>query len=208
MITVDVDMREFDAAMQKYMQYSKRSFAEACNQHAYYIARNAVVDTVYADKTAIENKMNSPSNVNPNAPLAAILINKQRAKQGKGGLTGDRMRREVEKFIRIRKSHVNFLRAGWIPAIKKLAAIVPRKGGGATLPGGVQKSSWNFGDATPAVESFNPECIIQNNVHGKNNEVNKLYKLLAEGISKAIAKETKSMYDYIERKQQEIINNL
>src|ERR1051326_5363879 len=113
MVTVKVNTTAFDKAMQEYMKYSSRSLVEAVNQHAYYAARNATQTTHAADATKIKQDLEAMSKSYPNVPLAAILINIDLKKKGKKGLYGEKMRQAVEKFIRVRVAHRNFLRSGW-----------------------------------------------------------------------------------------------
>lgn len=205
MMTVTVDTTEFNKVFKEYMTYSKRSFAEACNQHAYYIARNAVQVTKGADKEVIRAKLEGPSARYPSAPLAAILVNVERAKKGKKGLYGQKMANAVEKLVRKYQSHINFVRSGWIPAIKRLAAIVPKKGG-AHIPGGTDKAGRVFGGATAAVDStFSPVAWIWNSVVGGKNYSPKVHGIIEQGAIKAVNMETESMRKYIIRKQNEII---
>jgi hypothetical protein len=204
MLNITVDTKEFDRVFKEYMTYSKRDFAEACNQHAYYIARDAVNVTKKADKNVIRAKLEGPSASYPSVPLAAILVNVERAKQGKKGLNGPQMANAVERFIRKFQSHVNFVAAGWIPAIKKLAMVVPRKGG-ASIPSGTAKSGRIFGGATTATEGFSPVAWIWNSVVGGKQYSAKVHNIIEEGAVKAIQMETQSMRDYIVKKQNEII---
>ena len=147
---ITVNTREFDRAMAEYMKYTKRTTTEAVNQHAYYIARNATQTTYAADADKIKQDLEVASKKYPNIPLAAILVNSQLKNKGKKGLTGEKMKTAVEKFIKMRQSHRNFLRAGWIPAIKMLATIVPRRGG-SKIPAGTDKKGRRFGGARPAL---------------------------------------------------------
>ena len=202
MITVNVDTREFDRTFKQYMSYSKRSFAEACNQHAYYIARDAVLLTTGADKNVIRAKMEGPSASYPSAPLVAILVNSQLGKQGKKGLTGAKMTQAMERFIKKTQSHVNFVKSGWLPAIKILASVVPKKGG-SKIPRGTDKAGRNFGGATKATEAtFSPIAWIWNSISPTRNK-STVQKIVEEGAQKAMKMETNSMKIYIERKQQE-----
>jgi hypothetical protein len=201
-LTFTVDTREFDRVFKEYMNYSKRTFKESCDQHAYYIARDAVQTTKGADKNIIRAKLEGPSAKYPNAPLAAVLVNVERAKAGKRGLTGQKMVNAVEKLIRKYQSHVNFVRSGWMPAIKKLAMVVPSKGG-AKIPSGTAKSSRVFGGAEAAKEGFSPIAWIWNSVVGGKHYSQKVHDIIETGAMEAVKMETQSMRDYIIRKQNE-----
>ena len=208
MLTFKMDTTEFDKVFKEYSNYSKRSFAESCNQHAFYIARNAVNVTKAADKNTISSKLSSPARKYPGAPLAAILVNAELGNKGKKGLSGPKMATAISKYIKRMQSHVNFVRSGWIPAIKKLRFVVPNKGG-TPIPSGTDKPGRNFGGAQPAIAGLNPTAYIWNSIWGsKKNKAgssDKIEKILQEGAQKAVDMETQSMRDYIVRKQKEII---
>ena len=211
MINVTVNTKEFDKVFKEYMKYSKRDFAEACNQHAYYIARDATLTTKKADKEQIRTELEGSSRDYPSAPLAAILVNAQLGKKGKKGLTGEKMARAVEKYIKKQMSHVNFLRSGWMPAIKRLALVVPKRGG-SKIPPGTSKKGRDFGGASPAIDStFSPLAVIWNSVQGSKIHGDKSAKvrdILEEGAKKAVEMEQASMVKYIVRKQNELIKRL
>lgn len=211
MINITVDTSQFNKAFKEYMRYSKRSFPEACNQHAYYIARNAVMLTKGADKGEIEATLMGSSNKYPGIPLAAILVNKQLKGKGEAGINGNEMARAVRKYVRQAKASVNFVKSGWIPAIKRLALVVPKKGG-SPIPPGTDKVGRDFGGASPATGgSWNPIAYIWNSVQGSKvngDKSKKVRKILEVGAQRAINMETKSMRDYIVRKQKEIIKQV
>ncbi len=202
MVTVKVNTANFDRAMNEYMKYTKRSLAESVNQHAYYASRNAASVTKAATKEEIETGLNKASNKYPNAPLVAILVNTQRGKEGKKGLTGEAMKSAIERFIRKRVNSRNFLRAGWIPAIKLLAKFVQKKNG-TKIPSNTDKKGRNFGGASPAKNTtWTPIATVWNSAVGKDASP-KAIRYLEEGAQKAIDMEVESMRKYIERKQEE-----
>lgn len=205
MLTLTVDTKEFDRVFKEYMKYSSRDFAEACNQHAYYIARNAVKDTYSTPKDRVATDLMKPSRISNTAPIAAILVNKYEKSKGRKGLSGPNMAKAVEKFIKKRQRSVNFLRAGWIPAVKMLEKLVPRKGGASIT--GIKARGKPKGGAIPARASNSPIAYIFNNVLGKPNE-NRVKGILADGAQKAIREETESMKEYILKKQKDLIKKL
>ncbi len=207
-VIIKIDTREFDKTFKEYMRYSSRSFAEACNQHAYYIARNGTLVTKAAGKQEIQEGLMGPSRKFPQAPLAAVIVNSQRKTQGKKGLNGEKMSAAIVRLIKKRQNHRNFLRAGWIPAIKLLATIVKKKNG-TPIPPGTQKKGRNFGGAKPANErayfNWSPMASIWNQATGKIPS-EKAIRFIEEGAQKAVEMETQSMRTYIEKKQQEASN--
>lgn len=201
-ITIKVDTRAFNRTFKEYMKLTKRSLVESCNQHAYYMARDAVLTTKAATKDEIAESLNKPSTKYPEVQLAAILVNAERGKQGKKGLTGEKMKSAVEKFIRKRQSHRNFLRSGWIPSIKKLAQLVPKKNG-TPIPSGTVKKGRNYGGTTPARDSmfsWRVFTTIWNSATGKVDHQGRAIRYLQTGAKEAIEMERLSMVKYIQRK--------
>lgn len=199
MLKIQVDTTEFDKKLKEYMKYSKRELSEAINQKAYYIARNAVGVTKAATKEEIKSDLEAASRKFPRAPVAAILVNKERATKGLKGLYGSQMSAAIERFIRIRQAHRNFLRSGWIPAIRKLEALVPKRNG-AKIPAATERAGRSYyGGAKPARPSLNPLAEIWNSVFAKHN-TDKVRNYLQQGAQKAIDLETASMEKYIRSK--------
>ena len=198
MVTIKVDTREFDKVFSEYMKYTSRDLVEACNQHAYYIARDAVADTKSVSKEKITGEMGRMSKEYPPAPLGAIIVQKKRAEKGLKGLSGRKMAIAVERLIRARNASRNFVKAGWIPAIKLLAAVVPKKGGKSIA--GTKKRGVDKGGAKPAIPSifnWSPMTSIWNSVSKLRDQG---FKIMEDGAQRAVAEETQSMRDYIERK--------
>lgn len=206
-VNIKVDTTKFDRAMKDYMKYSSRSNVEAVNQHAYYICRNATSTTHATEASKIKQDLEAASKTNPKAPIAAILANRDLGKKGKKGLYGEKMRKAMESFIKVRVAHRNFLRSGWIPAIKILANVVPKKGG-RKIPSQTDKKGRNFGGAKPAkntsVDTKRILATIWNSALGKKND-QKSITYITEGLQQAINMEIESMGKYIQKKQQEII---
>ena len=209
MLKITVDTKEFDRVFKEYMKYTSRDFAEACNQHAYYIARDAVQATEAAPKDRVYKDLMQPATkvkrAGEGAPIAAILVNKYEKAHGRKGLSGARMAKAVERFIKKRQRTTNFLKAGWVPAVKKLEKLVPRKGG-ASL-GGVKAKGKPKGDATPATPGTSPISYIWNEIIGEPN-VGRVHGMLLKGAQEAIRMETQSMRDYIVKKQKTLIKQL
>ena len=204
LIEFDVDMTVFNKVFEDYLNYSSRTYAEAVNQHMYYIARDAVNTTpkARADSIAMDLKKNSRDY--PGVPIAAILVNTQLGKKGKKGLNGPAMRRAVQDFIRMRQSHRFFVSSGWITAVKFLEGLVEKKGGKSLK--GVTEKVPDKGGAIPAMKGTTPMAVIWNDIFGKAKSNAKVYALKQEGASNAVNMETNSMLVYITNKQNEVIN--
>src|ERR1044071_8500789 len=136
MVKIKVNTSEFDKTFREYLRYNKRTIPEIVTTKAFFIARNAVNETASTSADTISSGLLVASRVNPRAPLAAILVNKQR-RQGKG-LNGALMAEAVEKFVKKRQATRNFLRAGWLQAVKKMAPFVKSKRGQKPIPTGIR----------------------------------------------------------------------
>lgn len=196
-ISAQVDATAFNAAWKEAMEVSKRTLPEFTLGHAYFFSRNAVGETKASDNGKIESDLMKGSNLNSKAPVAAILINKQRGLTGQLGLQGGRMLSEVKKFIRKRKSVKNFLRAGWLPAVKKLGALVKSKKGQAKIPSGVKIKGQEKGGATPPNNNtWNPVCEVWNSVQGGKSPSPEVEKEIIKGAQGALNKEALSMHEH------------
>ena len=197
-IQIHVDDREFQKTFKQYMEVTSRTLGEACNQSAFDISRFALKETYAVDPTTIRNELKADSQKYDSVPLAAILINSERGKKGLKGLNGQMMADAVTKFINKRVSHRNFLKAGWIPAIKGLYRVIPFKKS-PTVPKSVEGHNRNFGGFKPAKEAslsnWNPFALIWNQA-GSNG---KTLKYIEEGAQKALDKKVEDFKQYIER---------
>jgi hypothetical protein len=211
-VDINVDTKDFDAAMKKYMEFTKKSIPEIVNTKALYVARAAVSLTATVDKTKIEAELKAQAR-NGKGPLAAIVVNAQRGRKGEKGLFGAKMAAAVNKLIRIRKRGANFLRAGWIPAIKALSPFVKQKGGAASIKG-VKAFGAPKGGALVAKPSpiWSCKAEIWNSVSGGKDKqpsnAPRVTRLIVDGLQKAINKEKDSILAYIKKKTDEGLKKL
>ena len=201
-LDIKVDTTEFEKTFREYMKVTSRSMPEAINQHAFYIARNAVVDTKAATKEEIARDLRASSKEYAGVPLAAILVNVARGKAGKKGLSGEKMTRAVETFIKKKAASRNFLRSGWLPAVKLLATMVKRKSGAKPMPAGVKQKGKPKGGVRPArvSYSFKPVATLWNSVFGGLKKNSRVKQLIQEGAQQAVNEEVDSMREYIKQK--------
>jgi len=197
-LTINVSTVEFDRVFSEYMNYTSRDLVEAVNQHAYYIARNCVANTKAVPKVQIATELGMMSRDYPPAPLGAILAQERRAKNGLTGLYGPKMAMEYNRFVRFRQKSRNFIKAGWIPAIKLLERVVPKKNGKSIA--GIKKYGVDKGGARPAIPSltnWSPMASIWNSISELSG---KGFKIMEAAAIQSVADETQSMRDYIEKK--------
>ncbi len=142
--------------------------------------------------------MEAPSKRYPNTKLAYVLVNWQRRKKGLTGLSGQDMEKAAAKLIRYRQSHVNFLRAGNIPAIKRLASLVKSKKG-PRVEAATRRKGRDFGGATPAqgnLANWDVFTLIWNSATGIK-QIPKTLQYIQEGYQAGIDIETQHMVDHI-----------
>jgi|ERR1041385_1626736 hypothetical protein len=212
MIEMSLDTTEFDKVFAEYMTFQKRLPADVVNAKLYYIARNATMTTKRASKDDIATKLHGKAD-KYNAPLGALIVNKQLKAKGEKGITGSRMARELEKLIKRRQRAINFVRAGWKNAIVILENYLRQKGElnfvkrwASSAPADKQtlrfKNFERLGKAHPALverQSGRVYGEIQNDIGGKTPNAY-LTQIKETGLQAAVNKEIASMRIYIERK--------
>ena len=207
---VDDNLKDFEKTFGEYMQWMKKQPAEIINAKLYFIALQAMRNTKTADKGEIQTNLLSPSKSNPKAPLVAVLINYELSKKNKKGLSGQKMANAITKYIKRKQTHIQFLRSGWLPAIKLLdfwnrrgdISFVRRNA--PKKPEGIKQFGKDKGSAVYArMDRPKTYGIIMNAVGQGKQETKTVHPLILEGLIKGIQIETRSMRQYIERKYKE-----
>lgn len=228
-VTVRVNTQKFDAAMDQYRRLTSKTVAEIVNTKAYYIALNAlnstqhaniadiraelgqIVTVKYKDKKGKERKKKtfaaalSRKHGDQQVPLAEILVNAERKKQGQPLIFGKELTSEMRKLYARRIRSVNFVRAGWIPAIKGLTPLA-KKDGSTQRDTSVKAAGEPKGGVIPGRQSdiWTSVCKIYNDVVGSDNKPsNYVNNIKNIGLQKAINKEAASMMAYVDKKLQE-----
>jgi hypothetical protein len=202
-ISIKIDTTQYFETMNKYMRYSNRSNEDAVNIHAKYVAGKWYSLIPKGDKTKISGYLTGPSKPNHQAPIAAILVNRDLGKKGKRGLFGQQMANAVEKYIRKESSHINYLRSGAALAYKLMKLFVPKGNRAEINVSDIQIKGLNNGGAKPARTSLSdwvPIASIWSKVK-VSNDVS--VKKIEDTAQKAVNLETVSMVEYIKEKQNE-----
>ncbi len=198
MMTIKIDDRDFNRAFLKYIDFNHRSLREIVLQKSYWLSRRAFYQTEHETAAHIESELKKPSQINPKAPLWAILLNKSRKAQNLPHLTGDALKDAGEKFIKKKRSSANSNRAGWIPPIRKFEPLVRSKSSVVRV-----RESKPKGGAILPDNSWNPKGVLWNAVLGGKgmpgirNRKGTAQPVIARGLQKALQIETNSMYKYI-----------
>ncbi len=195
------DQSGFEAALKEELKHTKRTFAEALNTHAYFIARKALWHTHKADRFTIQSQLTArPQYAEADSLAEAILIARYRA-QGGWPSSGAEFDRAIKKFTASRLRSVAFIKSGWIPAIRILETFASTKSGAAPRDSEARIYGQEKGAAYPAVDGEVMTAKIVNDALAKGDEGGKaLHKYGEAGLDLAFYSETASIKDYIEKK--------
>lgn len=186
---MEIDTREFQRALLKYIPTTKKDLAQICNERALNIAFHAIRFQKSARKNRISRELLKPAN-EEGAPLAALIINKSEGQKGKPGLYGTDMSDAIGRVITARERRRGYLKAGWLAVARNLASKI-----GKTLrrkPSGVDV--WEAeGSSVKARVSFTPFAKIINAVPG-------IAKVGKPGLQRAINHEAARLMRHVERK--------
>jgi len=214
-----IDVRAFNEMLDEYKKVSSRSLTEILNNKAYYIAVNALNYTKKANiedirkdmgrivTTGVINKRGKAVNrkvyeaslnrSNKTVPLAALIVNAKLRKEGQPPVFGEELNDAMRKLYASRVRSISFVRASWIPAIKRLSALVKKSG--PTRPDTTAKKyGQDKGGCQPAlVTGSTVKASIWSDIH---KTAARISKNLQEGLRIAYQKETMSMAGYIKNK--------
>lgn len=218
-MTISSNVKEWQATFEEYVKWNKRSFAEIINQKLYFVALRAMQETKTTDKGKIALDMNQPSKKYKDTTLGEILVLKNLMTGGKmpkkTATLAKNMANYVQRLTNKRASHVQFLRSGWLPAVKKLDywnrksdtnSISFSKRFAPKKPAGVKQFGMDKGNVKPALlNSVGPQCrgTIFNFVGEGRQKTTTVSPILQAGLDKAVKAEVDSMRIYMLRKWQE-----
>ena len=179
--SIDVDLRDWKQAAGQLYLLSSRTLPDFINGQAMGVASKAIEFTEKADplriartlgevarevrlKTA-KNRKGSPwkqgKRILKEDSFAERILAKRFQETGKWGVKGKTLKDRAANLIAARSSAVAFIKSGWIPAVKKLAAIVKRKPRGVTGSSrGVKKRGVDKGRVTLARPGWRVACEI------------------------------------------------
>lgn len=225
-----LDTKEFNRTLAQYRKYSRRDAALIVNTKAFYIARRAAVETPKADRNAIVSElrggrlkaivMKSGRVKNVHYNLAQLIVIARRSAAGlptsKSAIADN-----VKKLINARARSIAFIKAGWLPAIKRLEPLAAKIGSGAARLNrsntGIQYGQAK-GSAQPAREgSMVAFATITNDAlprkHGNlltriihvlhNPDRGQVMAVALPALQRAVDFEANSMAEFIERKLRE-----
>jgi hypothetical protein len=212
-----LDTSEFDRTVRKYMELSKRDWAQVLNTKAFFIARRATLETKKADPKEIRalreraaigtgtryNKSGKARKVTIRDDLstsrAARILQAARRDAGQPAIPRAELAGAVRRFIARRLSSVAYLRSGWIPAIKILEPLSDVRGS-PRADKGAKQFGRPKGGAKPARGLWRTAVEIFNAAVTRKKGDEGLRKYGQDGLQLAFNHELRSMKDYVERK--------
>ena len=212
-----LDTREFDATLRRYRElHRRRTVPEIVNKKALYIARGASQLTPKPSTDAIKKAIGRELfgmehtqsgrgkrvlNIGKNgAPVGALIINFLRGQKGLRGLYGAEMKDAINRLVGSRIRARAFLAAGWIPAIKKLSALVSNKSRIPKADRDAEKIKNPKGSVRPATRDGwkSVATIINEAVSHFTTTKDPLGKIAEPALIQAIENERRSMLVDIE----------
>ena len=209
---------DFYDVYDEYLKWNRRQLAQIVNAKLYFIALNAMKTTKAATAEGIRNELRRPADKYPTKTIGEILTLmdlKKRGKMPKRTQTlAKNMAKYVQRFENKRASHINFLRSGWLPAIKKLD-YWNRKGDSEDFSfvrrfapkvnmQGIKQFGQDKGRIIPArLDQSRVKGTIFNDVGTGIQDSSTAKTIKQEGLDKAVLQELRSMRVYIEKKQLE-----
>lgn len=198
-IKLRFDHREFDRTLRKYAMISKRTIPEIINTKAFFICRRAVVETAKASGQNIRKFIRSDSGEH-----IGKIINARRGAKGLPGLYGAKMAEAVATVLAARLRSVAYVKSGWLPAIKNLAPLVPKKTGAPRQDRAARQVGQEKGSAIPARPGWSVKATIVNAIGATGDRAKEhseaIKKYGEPALKKAFDFETNSMKEYMESK--------
>jgi len=217
---VHSNTQEFLKTFDSYLDWNKRAVSDIVNQKLYFVALQAMNFTKKADAAQIKSELMAPSKKYPEKSLGELLVLMQMRRKGKmpkrTKTLNKNMSKYVQRLINARVNHIQFLRSGWLPAVKKLdywnrktdtnsisfsRRFAPKK------PQGIKQFGRDKGDVKPAIlGAWGPNCrgTIMNYAASEGKQVDDTAApILRAGLKLAVDAEMRSMRNYIERKVRE-----
>ena len=202
---IDIDTREFQAALKQYVQHSKRDLAFIVNKRAINVSFLALKKTPTATAKRIERDLRKRVSVpgrkgKGRPPKAALLIASGSAKVGlnhRMGLYGAEMRDEISRVIKQRQRSRGYVKSGWLQSIRDLERNTP--GRKKRKPRNVQTFSRLPGEGRAARQGINPTAQVL-------NHASDAYKIAARPLQAALDADALDMRKFTAKRMQQTAN--
>jgi hypothetical protein len=199
---LEINSARINRVLDSYIKHSGRSFTNEVNKRAFNIALKSVNKTPKVSAQKIKRDMLKGAKVQPTksgkrkkrAPLAAILTNYFRGKQGKKGLWGAPMQKAVDRAIEHRVAGRAFMAAAWLGVARDIGPFVyPRRSVRSKTP--VIGRAKGDGRPEKRLGSTKPTA---SGTHGSPDSAK--ISRVRQAMQMAINAETRDMLTYLRRK--------
>lgn len=183
--TVSIDSRQWVEAARQLKETSSRSCVDFTNGQAFRVATLAVRETPHADAAKIGYTLGAAARsvsfkvlsrgknkgktrtvrgdhmLASKDTLAHRILTARRIKTGSFHIHGEGLDEKARNLIRARVASVNFVRAAWIPVIRRLGMVVRRKPSRTASVAGVRQRGVDKGYSIPATFSLRSEIMTE-----------------------------------------------
>lgn len=199
--TIKIDTKALAETFREYERLTKRGIADDLNQKGFSIVTDALKLTAKASAATIRRYLSRDSRTAAGVPVAAILVNTFRRRNGDKGLRGAEMKAAVATLKNKKVSHANFLRLGWSAAVADYASRIGKASGKSVTR--LASKFGKRGGAKLAKTSINPFTEFWHTAFSKVTTTKQGIRIAEAGLAKAIVRQIADMRKYIARKQGE-----
>lgn len=222
---IKIDTREWQRAAAQLFTTSKRELPDFLNGQAFKVAIEALRHTHHASRGQVERELGqvgtkvrlstsrktgktsfkSAGRVLQDDSLAARILTKRFRDTGSWGVKGSNMARRAVNLIASRVRSINFIRAGWIGAIRQLSAVVRRRPRGGS-PRDVKVRGVLKGGAVPAKQGWTCKSQVFNTALSPRvkppSRIGKPLSVANAGLRRALGMAAADMQQEFERRMQ------
>lgn len=174
--TVEVDFREWNAALRLLWNESSRELEDFVNGQAFRVAYEAIKQTKITDRAKLIRQLGATQQYKPvrqrktgkiymkrngvtmkKDSFAERILYKRYAEYEKWGIRGETMDQMVRNLVAARIRSIAFIKSGWIPAVQALARVIKRKPNTSGTLQGAKIYGKKKGGAVPCRYSWNKE---------------------------------------------------
>lgn len=173
--TIRLEIGQWQAAAKALHETTSRTTVDFINGQAFRVATFAVRETPHADPVRIAHELGSVGRsvsfktlsrgknkgrirtlrgdhlLASKDTLAHRILTARRIKTGSFHIIGEGLDEKAKNLIRARSASVNFIRAAWIPVIRRLGAMIRRRPSRVASVAGVRQRGQDKGFSRPAV---------------------------------------------------------
>lgn len=211
-------MTEFNKAAEQCIRESERTYPQFINGQLLAVASRALKATAAASKDRIAVEMGQVATSikgrriyrTDTASLAHRIINARRARAGLPLIWGNELDQAARKMVASRLRAVNFIRSGWIYAIRTLARAVGYRS--EATDQSARMSGTPKGRAVPANRAFDSivEGLVENTALltvSKSGTQSNPMPVAQKGLQTAIDETRRDMLDHLAEKLRPIFKS-